>query len=100
MPAEVPPEEEAGPEVGRWRVRGILLGLLGSALLLVGSVWFARHWLWLEIRSQAEARGIQLDGCELEIGWQRVTLRPSRWGGSFRLTGDGMNGYIQVERVR
>jgi hypothetical protein len=30
----------------------------------------------------------------------RVTLRPSRWGGAFRLTGDGMNGYIQVEKVR
>lgn len=30
----------------------------------------------------------------------QVTLRPSRWGGAFRLTGDGMNGYIQVEKVR
>ena len=31
---------------------------------------------------------------------QRVTLRPSGWGVTFRLTGDGMHGYIQVERVR
>ena len=31
---------------------------------------------------------------------QRVTLRPSGWGVTFRLTGDGMHGYIQVEKVR
>ena len=31
---------------------------------------------------------------------QKVTLRPSRWGGKFRLTADGSNGFIQVERAR
>ena len=31
---------------------------------------------------------------------QRVRLRPSKWGGVFRLTADELNGYIQVQRVR
>jgi len=31
---------------------------------------------------------------------QRVTLRGSRWGTSYRLTADTLNGFIQVERVR
>ncbi len=95
----MPPEEEAGPEMGRGRVRGILLGLLGGALLLVGFVWFARHWLWLEIRSQAEARGIQLDGCELELGWQRVTLRQCQFASSREGTGQGMHWPFGSARV-
>ena len=31
---------------------------------------------------------------------QRVTLRATRWGHSYRLSGDSLNGFIQVERVR
>jgi hypothetical protein len=31
---------------------------------------------------------------------QRVTLRPSRWGGAFRLTAEKAKGFIQVEQVR
>jgi hypothetical protein len=31
---------------------------------------------------------------------QRVTLRGSKWGSSYRLTADTLNGFIQVERVR
>jgi hypothetical protein len=31
---------------------------------------------------------------------QQVTLRPSKWGGAFRLTAERANGFIQVERVR
>ncbi len=31
---------------------------------------------------------------------QRVTIRPSRWGGTFWLTADDANGFIQVKRVR
>jgi hypothetical protein len=31
---------------------------------------------------------------------QRVTLSPTRWGESYRLEGDGLNGYIQVAKVR
>src|SRR4051794_40270327 len=96
---EVPPEEEAGPEFGRAPVRGILLGVLGVVLLLVGFAWFARHWLWLEIRSQAEARGIQLDGCELEIGWQRVTLRQCQFASSREGTGQGMRWPFGSARV-
>jgi hypothetical protein len=30
---------------------------------------------------------------------QRVTLRATRWGHSYRLSGDSLNGFIQVERV-
>jgi hypothetical protein len=30
----------------------------------------------------------------------RVTIRPTRWGESYRLEGEGLNGYIQVEKVR
>src|SRR5689334_9634548 len=95
----MPPEEEVGPEMGRGRGRGLLLGLLGGALLLVGGAWFARHWLWLEIRSQAEARGIQLDGCELEIGWQRVTLRQCQFASSREGTGQGMRWPFGSARV-
>lgn len=29
-----------------------------------------------------------------------VTIRPTRWGPSYRLTGDGAGGYIQVRRVQ
>jgi hypothetical protein len=37
----------------------------------------------------------------LRVG-QRVTLRPTRWGDSWRLSAEGLEGYgyIQVERVR
>jgi hypothetical protein len=31
---------------------------------------------------------------------QRVTLRTSKWGVSYRLSADALNGFIQVERVR
>ena len=31
---------------------------------------------------------------------QTVRIRPSRWGGTFWLTVDELNGYIQVKRVR
>ena len=31
---------------------------------------------------------------------QRVTLRTSKWGASYRLSADTLNGFIQVERVR
>jgi hypothetical protein len=31
---------------------------------------------------------------------QRVTLQGSKWGKAYRLTGEGMNGFIQVQRVR
>jgi hypothetical protein len=31
---------------------------------------------------------------------QRVTLHQSRWGSSYRLSADGLNGFIQVERAR
>lgn len=31
---------------------------------------------------------------------QKVRIRPSRWGGTFWLTADGSNGFIQIKRVR
>jgi hypothetical protein len=31
---------------------------------------------------------------------QRVTLRTTKWGASYRLSADTLNGFIQVERVR
>ncbi len=31
---------------------------------------------------------------------QKVRVRPSKWGGTFWLTADGANGFIQVKRVR
>ena len=31
---------------------------------------------------------------------QRVTLRGSKWGASYRLSAEALNGFIQVERVR
>jgi len=31
---------------------------------------------------------------------QRVTLHGTKWGSSFRLSADALNGFIQVERVR
>jgi len=31
---------------------------------------------------------------------QRVTLRATKWGGSYRLSAESLNGFIQVERVR
>jgi len=31
---------------------------------------------------------------------QRVTLQASKWGKAYRLSGEGMNGFIQVQRVR
>ena len=31
---------------------------------------------------------------------QKVRMRPSRWGGTFSLTADEANGFIQVKRVR
>jgi hypothetical protein len=99
MAPEVQPEEPTGPESGRGHTRAILLGLFGGALLLVGLVWFARHWLWLEIRSQAEARGIQIDGCELEIGWQRVTLRQCQFASSREGTGQGIRWPFGSARV-
>jgi hypothetical protein len=35
----------------------------------------------------------------LRVGTE-VRLRPTRWGPSYRLTAPGINGYLQVERVR
>jgi hypothetical protein len=99
MPPEMPLEEPAGPDMGRGHLRAILLGLLGGALLVAGLVWFAHHWLWLEIRSQAEARGIQLDGCELEIGWQRVTLRQCQFASSREGTGQAIRWPFGSARV-
>jgi hypothetical protein len=31
---------------------------------------------------------------------QRVTLRGTKWGSSYRLSAEAMNGFIQVEQVR
>jgi hypothetical protein len=31
---------------------------------------------------------------------QRVTLHGTKWGSSFRLSAEALNGFIQVERVR
>ena len=31
---------------------------------------------------------------------QRVTLRGTKWGTSYRLSAETLNGFIQVERVR
>jgi hypothetical protein len=31
---------------------------------------------------------------------QRVTLRATKWGASYRLSADALSGFIQVERVR
>jgi hypothetical protein len=31
---------------------------------------------------------------------QQVTLYPTKWGGSFRLTAENLKSFIQVERVR
>jgi hypothetical protein len=76
------PEAAPDPEPRRSRSRALPFVLLAGVLLLFGLGWLGRQWLWLEIRSQAEARGIQLDGCEIALGWQRVTLRQCQFASS------------------
>ena len=76
------PEAAPDPEPRRSRFRALPLVLVAGVLLLFGLGWLGRQWLWLEIRSQAEARGIQLDGCEIALGWQRLTLRQCQFASS------------------
>jgi len=78
----LPRGEAPGPVAPRSRWRMLPLLILAGVLGVSGLGWLARHWLWLEIRSQAEARGIQLDGCEIALGWQRLTLRSCQFASS------------------
>jgi hypothetical protein len=50
---------------------------LALAALLVGGavvVWLGHALLWREIRAQAAAQGVQLEGCELALRWQSLRL--------------------------
>jgi hypothetical protein len=78
--SEPPAERGPGDAPGR-RGSGLLVLLVG-ALLLVGLGVLARHWLWLEIRSGAAAQGVQLDACQLDLGWERLTLRGCQFASS------------------
>jgi len=75
-------EEPTGPLAPRSRLRALPLVIAAGAIAILGFGWLARHWLWLEIRSQAEARGVQLDGCQIALGWQRLTLRDCQFASS------------------
>ncbi|MEY4546696.1 MAG: hypothetical protein RL685_2891 [Pseudomonadota bacterium] len=73
--------------------------LLGAALVLVGLGALARHWLWLEIRAEAAAQGVQLDGCQLDFGWERLTLRSCQFASSRDSAGPGPHWIFGSARV-
>src|SRR5688572_10941037 len=76
------PPAEGGPGSAP-RGRGGGLVLLGAVLAaLVGLGVLARHWLWVQIRSEAAAQGVQLDACQLDLGWERLTLRSCQFASS------------------
>jgi len=75
---------------------------LGALLVAgAGAVWLGYALLWREIRSQAAAQGVQLEGCGLALRWQSLRLsgcqfalasangeRGSAWAlGSVRVSG-------------
>ena len=83
--------------------RGRRWALALAVLLVAGSVavWLGYALLWREIRAQAAAQGVQLEGCDLALRWQLLRLsgcqfalasadgeRASRWAlGSVRVNG-------------
>ncbi len=73
---------EGGPGGARGGRRAWVLRGLGGVLLLVGLGMLARHWLWLQIRSEAAAQGVQLEGCRLVLGWERLALHSCQFASS------------------
>jgi hypothetical protein len=94
LPAAAP-----DPEPRRPRLRALPLVLVGGVLLVLVLGWVGRHWLWLEIQSQAKARGIQLDGCEITLGWQRLTLRQCQFASSRDAASQGQRWAFGSARV-
>ncbi|MEO8185247.1 MAG: hypothetical protein ABI895_41095 [Deltaproteobacteria bacterium] len=93
------PAAAPDPEPRRSWLRALSLVLLGGLLFVIGLGWLGRQWLWLEIRSQAEARGIQLDGCEIGLGWQRLTLRKCQFASSREAASQGQRWAFGSARV-
>lgn len=79
--------------------RSWLLPVLGALLLFLGVGAAARHWLWLQIRSAAAAQGVQLDGCELDLGWERLALRRCQFASSRDIAGNGPRWIFGSARV-
>jgi hypothetical protein len=95
--------ESARPRTVPLAFRGRRWALALVALLLGGAVavWVGYALLWREIRAQAAAQGLQLEGCALALRWQRLRLsgcqfaltavgseRASSWGlGGVRVSG-------------
>jgi hypothetical protein len=90
---------EVEASASRGSRRGSLLLILGTILALVGLGVLARHWLWLQIRSEAAAQGVQLDGCELDLGWERLTLRACQFASSRDSAGHGPRWILGGARV-
>lgn len=88
-----PPGDERGSRRGWW------LPVLAAVLLIVGLGGLARHWLWLQIRSEAAAQGVQLDACELDLGWERLTLRHCQFASSRDSAGEGPRWIFGSARV-
>lgn len=87
------------PGYGPGRRRGWWLRALAVLVLFVGLGALARHWLWLQIRSEAAAQGVQLDACELDLGWERLTLRGCQFASSRDSAGDGPRWIFGSARV-
>jgi len=93
------PEGAAEPEPRRSKLRALPVVLVAGVLLVLALGWLGRQWLWLEIRSQAEARGIQLDRCEISLGWQRLTLRRCQFASSRDAASQGPRWVLGSARV-
>jgi hypothetical protein len=83
MTPELEPNPAAAPVARAWaRRRWWLLAGLAGLVALGALVVLVRHWLWLTIRARAEERGIQLDACQLQLGWQRLSLHGCQFASS------------------
>lgn len=82
--------ESARPRIVPLAFRGRRWALALAALLVggAGAVWAGHALLWREIRAQAAAQGVQLEGCALALRWQSLRLS----GCQFALTGAGSEG--------
>lgn len=61
-----------------WRVALISLTLVGLTAAL--GWWLARAWVWREVRAEAERRGVELSGCELDFGFGSIGLAGCEFG--------------------
>jgi hypothetical protein len=84
-PAAAPQAEAAEPQEFVATVQSLRQTVPNSYVITLdnGQVWRQTYTEWYPLRPG-----------------QKVRVRPSRWGGTFWLTADEANGFIQVKRVR